>query len=142
MTDEEITEFLAVPRSLILATHGHDGGIHQVAMWYGAQDGIFVMSSFARSQKVVNLRRDARFSCLAEDGTDYTTLRGVQFGGVAEIVEDPSKVLEVVSLVSARYAKETSMPATSERAARGRVAILLRPETFASWDHRKLAGRY
>lgn len=142
MTDDEITDFLAVPRSLILATHGPDGGIHQVAMWFAIQDGVFVMSSFPRSQKVVNLRRDARFSCLAEDGSNYSELRGVQFGGVGEIVDDPATVLEVVTLVSARYAKETAMPATAERAARGRVAILLRPEKFASWDHRKLAGKY
>jgi PPOX class probable F420-dependent enzyme len=141
MTDDEMFDFLEAPRSLILATHGPGGRIHQVAMWYGIMDGVFVMSSFARSQKVVNLRRDQRYSCLAEDGSGYAELRGVQFDGVAEIVEEPGKVLEIVTFVSGRYMNESS-PATAERAARGRVAMLLRPGRFASWDHRKLAGTY
>ena len=39
MTDDEIAEFLGGRRTLNLASHGPDGDIHLVAMWYGFLDG-------------------------------------------------------------------------------------------------------
>lgn len=142
MTESEIQEFLDAPRSMALATHTADGGIHQVAMWYGFYDGRLAMTSFGRSQKVVNLRRDPRFSGLVEAGDTYATLRGVHVRGTAELVDDPDGVVAVVEAVGARYARPGDLPADARRAATGRVAILFDVTHTASWDHRKLGGGY
>jgi PPOX class probable F420-dependent enzyme len=142
MTESEIREYLEAPRSMALATHGADGGIHQVAMWYGFHEDRLVMSAFSRSQKVVNLRRDPRFSGLVESGDTYATLCGVNLRGTAELVDDPERVIAVVEAVGPRYARPGDLPADPRRAAVGRVAILFNIEHTASWDHRKLGGGY
>ncbi|HEY1971653.1 MAG TPA: TIGR03618 family F420-dependent PPOX class oxidoreductase [Pseudonocardia sp.] len=142
MTEAEVREFLDAPRSMALATHGADGEIHQVAMWYGFWAGRLAMTSFGRSQKVVNLRRDPRFSGLVEAGDTYATLRGVHVRGTAELVEDADRVIAVVDAIGARYARPGNLPADAKRAAAGRVAILFDITHTASWDHRKLGGSY
>lgn len=142
MTEAEVREFLDAPRSMALATHGADGGIHQVAMWYGFVDDRLAMTSFSRSQKVVNLRRDPRFSVLVEAGDTYATLRGVHMRGTAELLEDLDQVVAVVEAVGPRYARPGDLPADPRRAAAGRVAILFDVTHTASWDHSKLGGGY
>ena len=59
-----------------IATHNHDGTIHLVAMWYGfTPDGRPAFETFAKSQKVQNLRRDPRITALVEAGDVYEELR-------------------------------------------------------------------
>ena len=59
MTPEEIDEFLHGRRMMNIATHNHDGTIHLVAMWYGfTPDGRPAFETFAKSQKIQNLRRE------------------------------------------------------------------------------------
>lgn len=140
MTEHELRAFLDEPRAMTLASHTADGHIHQVAMWFGFRADELVMTAFGRSQKVVNLRRDPRFSGLVEDGGSYADLRGVTLRGRVELVDDPGEVLEVVRTVTERHGG--NMPASATDAAAGRVAIVLRPEHVSSWDHRKLTGRY
>ncbi|MGV9481056.1 pyridoxamine 5'-phosphate oxidase family protein, partial [Gordonia aichiensis] len=89
MSDAEIAAFVDRSRTATLATYGADGGIHLVAMWYGVIDGEIWFETKAKSQKAVNLGRDARCSVLIEDGDTYDTLRGVAFEGLAEIYNDP-----------------------------------------------------
>ena len=61
----------------------HDG---RIAFWtYGSQ------------QKISNLERDPRISCLVETGTDYFELRGVSIKGTAEIVRDHDRIREIGS---------------------------------------------
>ena len=55
-----------------------------VGMWYGivggslSAGGAIGFETFAKSQKVLNLRRDPRITALVEDGTTYDSLRGVE----------------------------------------------------------------
>ena len=57
----------------------------------------------AKSQKVMNLRRNPTITCMAEDGQSYEELRGVQIVGTAEIVEDPERMFEMGITVFERY---------------------------------------
>ncbi len=60
MTDDEVDELLHGRHTMNLATYNHDGSIHLVAMWYGfLPDGSVGFETFAKSQKVRNLQRDA-----------------------------------------------------------------------------------
>ena len=47
-------------------------------MWYAIIDGAPCFWTFAKSQKVVNLRRDPRITCMVEAGDEYSDLRGVE----------------------------------------------------------------
>jgi PPOX class probable F420-dependent enzyme len=128
-----------------VATYNHDGSIHLVAMWYGFVDGDPVFETFAKSQKVQNLRRDPRVTVLVEDGDEYDQLRGVEIVGTGEVIEPHDQVLEVAKSVLVRYhdiSDPADIQAAAELMANKRVAIRIRPERTVSWDHRKLGGTY
>jgi len=146
MTDAEVDEFLHGRQTLNVATFNHDGSIHLVAMWYGFIDGDIVFETFAKSQKVQNLRRDPRVTVLCEDGDQYEELRGVEIVGRAEIFDEPEKVTEVAKDVLVRYHDmgddEEAIQGAAELMAQKRVGVRIIAEKVVSWDHRKLGGTY
>jgi PPOX class probable F420-dependent enzyme len=139
MTEAETSAFLAAGRTLHLATIDPDGRPHLVPMWHVVIDGQLAMWAYAKSQKVVNLRRDPRLTCLVEAGERYDELRGVSVGGWARIESDP----DVVQRVGEAIYETHRGPLTDEvRAAvahdgRKRVVIFVEPERVVSWDHAK-----
>jgi PPOX class probable F420-dependent enzyme len=156
MTQAEALEWLEKGNSCSLATIDRDGYPHVVAMGYALDNGDIVMTSFAKAQKVKNLRRNAHAAIMVESGKAYHTLKGVMVRGRAEIIEDTEKVLEALSLVSRRTAQASGSRAQQRsedvndqilQQARGlaakRVVIRIHPEKWASWDHSKLpSGKY
>ncbi|TDZ76838.1 Pyridoxamine 5'-phosphate oxidase [Mycobacteroides salmoniphilum] len=140
MSDEEITEFINNSRTTTMATIGADGQPHLVAMWYAVIDGELWFETKAKSQKVVNLKRDPRITCLIEDGLTYDTLRGVSIEGQAEIVEDADKLFEVGISVFERYTAPYTeeMKPIVEAMLNKRIAVRVRTARIRSWDHRKL----
>src|SRR2546423_1849361 len=93
MSPDEVDAFLQGRHTMSVATIGADGRPHLVAMWYGfvgAAPGIW---TYARSQKVVNLRRDPRVTCLVETGPTYDQLQGVELIGTGTILEEPGDVM-------------------------------------------------
>ncbi|MCG5433693.1 PPOX class F420-dependent oxidoreductase [Mycobacterium sp. MYCO198283] len=140
MTDDEITDFVHRSRAGTLATIGRDGQPHLTAMWYGVVDGDIWFETKAKSQKVVNLRRDPRITFLLEDGQTYDTLRGVSFEGTAEIVDDPDVIFAVGVSVWERYTgpyTDDLKPAV-DMMMNKRVGVRLNVTRTRSWDHRKL----
>ncbi len=140
MTDEEVDVFLHERRPLSMCTMNHDGTIHAVAMWYGFLEGSIAIESKAKAQKVQNLRRDPKMTCLFEAGEDYEELRGVELVGRAEIVEDPDRIWELGVSVFERY----QAPYTEElrpfveAMLHKRVVVKLHVDRIVTWDHRKL----
>ncbi|WP_235562143.1 pyridoxamine 5'-phosphate oxidase family protein [Marmoricola sp. Leaf446] len=140
MTAAEVDELLHQQRSATVATYGPDGAIHLVAMWYAVLDGEVWIETKAKSQKVVNLRRDDRMSVLVEAGHTYDQLRGVALEGRGEVVEDPETVWRVGVDVFERYQgpyTEEMKPLVEAMLAK-RVVVRLAVERTRSWDHRKL----
>ncbi len=141
MTQEEIDEFLQGWHTMNCATFNHDGTIHLVAMWYGFLDGCCALETKAKSQKVQNLRRDNRITCLVEEGDSYDQLIGVEMVGTAEIVEDPDRIFELGISVFERTTKMTyteDMRAGVEAMINKRVVVKINVDKYVSWDHRKL----
>ena len=106
MSDSEIEAYLADQRVLNVATIGPSGHPHVVAMWYAYVDGELCFWTFAKSQKIANLRRDAKMTALVESGHDYSELRGVEIVGMfhlRELVDANRK--EIASLLSAEHGK-------------------------------------
>jgi PPOX class probable F420-dependent enzyme len=140
MADDEVWEFLRQQRSSTVATYGPQGRIHLVGMWYAVIDGQVWIESKARSQKVVNLRRDPRMSFLVEAGHTYDQLRGVSLEGTGVVVDDPAVVWNVCVDVFERYHGDYTeeMRPFVEVMAKNRVAVRLDVDRVRSWDHRKL----
>jgi PPOX class probable F420-dependent enzyme len=146
MSAAETSAYLAAGRTVVLVTMGPDGRPDPVPMWYVLDaEGRIRMRTYAKSQKVVNLRRDPRVSCLVEDGTRYAELRGVQLTGRIELVEDPDWIADVVVGLASKY--EGLHPVHTEAAresARNRagkqVGLLLHVEHTVSWDHGKIVS--
>ncbi len=146
MDDQEVADLLADNLKVQVASIGGDGTPHLTTLFYVVLDGGLAFWTYRRSQKVRNLERDPRVSCLVEDGTDYFELRGVSMTGRAEIVREPDRVLEIGSAVAVRMVGATSLDdlgevgrVAVEKQAAKRVAVLVRPDHVASWDHRKMA---
>jgi PPOX class probable F420-dependent enzyme len=146
LTPEEGHRYLADAKTIILTSIDQRGFPHPVAMWFAVEpDGGIVMTTFRKSQKVVNLRRNPKCALLVESGTSYEALKGLLIRGHAEIQEGTERVLDVLGQIQPRY----GMPGTAgemREAMRGqaakRVVIRILPERQSSWDHAKLGGVY
>jgi PPOX class probable F420-dependent enzyme len=143
MTDDEIADFLSARRTMSMATVNKDGTVHLVAMWYGFLDGFVAFETKAKSQKVLNLRRNPTITCMAEDGLSYEELRGVQIVGTGEIIDDPERMFELgVSLFERHVGPyRGDMRPAVEMMLHKRVVVQVHPTRVASWDHRKLSSR-
>ncbi|CRK54128.1 Pyridoxal 5'-phosphate synthase [Rhodococcus sp. RD6.2] len=140
MTDTEISEFMHQSRVATMATIGPSGTPHLIAMWYAIVDGELWFETKAKSQKVLNLRRDNRITVMIEDGNTYDTLRGVSFEGTAEIIDDHDALWAVCVSVWERYTGPYTKEADPAIAmmANKRVAVRVKADRVRSWDHRKL----
>ena len=148
MTDEEVKGFLASSKTMILCSIGPGGVPHPMPMWYGVEeDGAIVMTTFTKSQKIQNLRRDPRASLLVEAGEVYAELRGVVLYGSAELVRDDEKVADILITVTDRSGATQGADRAEVRksvmgTAAKRTGIRVRADRVVSWDHRKLGGVY
>jgi PPOX class probable F420-dependent enzyme len=140
MTSAEVDAFLAERHSMTMSTISRDGSIHSVAMWYGFLEGAVAFETKAKAQKVTNLRRDPRLTCLVEAGESYDQLRGVSLVGTGEIIDDPDRMWELGVSVFERY----NAPYTEElkpfveAMLNKRVVVKLNVDKTITWDHRKL----
>ena len=146
MTPEEVDAFLAEQRVVVCATNGRDGFPHLMPLWYVLRDGEIWAWTFAKSQKVKNLERDARASLQVEAGEEYEELRGVMFKCDVEVIRDTDRVLELGLEIFTRYTRTPSLgdevrAMVSKQAAK-RVAMRFVERDRATWDHRKLGGTY
>ena len=148
MTAEEVQSLLDAGRKLQVATLGADGFPHLTTLWYVMYRDSITFRSFAKSQRIVNLRRNPRLTVLVEEGSSYETLHGVMIKGNAHLVDDRATVLEVYGRVAAKYEGGGATEVLDRDALEmlfGRYAdknsvVLIQPEEIISWDHRKLGG--
>jgi PPOX class probable F420-dependent enzyme len=135
MSADEAQAFLEEQKTLTCATLGRDGWPHLMPLWYVVLDGECWAWTYAKSQKVRNLERDARCTIQVETGLEYAELRGVMMKCVAAIHRD----LEIVAGVGTALAERYGGHAADMRAqAPKRVALQFMANSVASWDHRKL----
>ena len=145
LTDAETEQFLADGWTLQVASIGPKGFPHLVAMWYVVIDGRLHFTTFAKSQKVLNLRRNAKITAMLESGKGYNELRGYVVEGEAELLEEPAFTAKVMALVGQKYngiPVPTDTPEAALKVASKRVVVRINPIETYSWDHSKLGGRY
>lgn len=148
MTDDEVRDFLENGREIVLVTYGPDGLPDPVPMWYVLDDwGHPVMRTYAKSQKVANVRRDPRCAALVSDGETYDQLRGVQLTGLVETFDDVEEILDVLGAVAVKYQGASADDLLAFRTgmreyAAKQTGLRVVADRVTSWDHRKLQGRY
>src|SRR5262245_40720101 len=145
LTAEEQKRFLEEAKTIILTSIDPRGYPHSVAMWFAVDpDGSVVMTTFAKSQKTLNLRRDPRCALLVETGTSYEELKGLLIRGRATIDPDTEHAVDVLERIHRKHGGEQpeGLRDVLRGQARKRVVVRVRPERVASWDHRKLGGVY
>jgi PPOX class probable F420-dependent enzyme len=144
MTPDEVDAYLHETHTMNVASIGPDGRVHLVAMWYGFLDGKPAFWTYGRSQKILNLRRDPRITCLVESGDVYEQLRGVELVGTATIVEDREQLMAIGASVMDRHAGPYTdeMRPVLETVGAKRVGVVVEVEKVVSWDHSKLGGVY
>jgi len=169
MDDVELASFLSEERTVTCATIGPRGWPHLMPLWYvlrearaGAPSGTPTPDgscvprlwswTYAASQKVRNLERDARATLQVEVGETYDQLRGVMFECDVLIHRELETVKALGHEIFARYAVPRGSPPPAELPAEvaaavdaqavKRVALEFVACRRASWDHRKLGGVY
>jgi Pyridoxamine 5'-phosphate oxidase len=162
MSEAEAAAFLADERTLTCATLGVRGWPHLMPLWYVLRPSPDGESSpptprlwswtYAASQKVRNLERDARATLQVEAGEEYRLLRGVMLECDVTIHRDVETVKALGHEIFARYAAPRGQPPVAELPAQAgemvdkqaakRVALEFVERRRATWDHRHLGGVY
>lgn len=146
LTEEEQRAFLEEGWTLQVASIGPRGFPHLVAMWYVLDEqGRIVFTTFRKSQKVLNLKRNPKMSAMLESGKLYAELKGLVIEGEAEIIDDTEQTARVMARVGEKYngiPAPTDTPEAALKIASKRVVVRLNPVDIYSWDHSKLGGRY
>jgi nitroimidazol reductase NimA-like FMN-containing flavoprotein (pyridoxamine 5'-phosphate oxidase superfamily) len=143
MDESEVAAFLDEGKRLQVATMSPGGAVHLVPMSYVVIDGVPTLWTDRDSQKVANLQRDSRITCLLEAGDRFEDFRAVQLQGRAEVIDDPDVSVATGLALFARSGPEgqsEQAQAYARSLAPIRVTVRIIPERVVSWDHRKLAG--
>jgi PPOX class probable F420-dependent enzyme len=147
LSPEEMAAFIDGERIVSVASFGPRGWPHIMPLWYVPRDGEIWVYTYAKSQKVKNLERDARATLLIESGHEYNELKGVMVEAEAEIHGDIETVYRLAEELTLRYtaglnAVEGAGAEMLRAQAAKRVAVHFKPVRAASWDHSKLGGTY
>ena len=148
LTDAERREYLNQQKTLVIVSNGANGYPHPMPMWFCVDDNdCFYCTTFEKSQKVLNLKRDPRATLLVESGEDYAELKSVLAYADAEVIADQEVVLDtLVAINSKGSALDDSQLSKIREAmiasAKKRVVLKFVPNSFVTWDHSKLAGKY
>ena len=142
LTPEEQAAFLQTTRKASLATIDQDGFPHVVAMGFVAKDGAIYMTSYAKAQKVLNIRRNPQVGVMIETGNHYAEYRGVMIRGRCAILEETSEVAAIMQMSMAKEGEGSTPQGDALSRAPKRVGLKITPEKIATWDHTKLGGKY
>jgi hypothetical protein len=149
MSEEEALAFLGEERTVICATNGRRGWPHLMPLWYvlrptgdGGAPQVWAWT-FAKSQKVRNLERDARATLQVETGDAYEELRGVMLECDVVVHREAGDVRAFGLELFERYGGvNDDVVAMIDAQAPKRVALQFVERSRATWDHRKLGGTY
>jgi general stress protein 26 len=149
MSADEVRAFLDEERTVVCATNGRAGWPHLMPLWYvvrptGPDGGDELWAwTFAKSQKVRNLERDARATLQVEAGEAYAELRGVMLECDVVVHREVERIRELALELFERYGGvDDDVRAMIDKQAPKRVALQFAERKRATWDHRKLGGTY
>lgn len=146
LSSDEIAEFLAAHKTVVVGTNGPRGVPHLMPLWFVMRGEEIWGWTFTKSQKIKNLTRDPRATLLFEDGVTYDKLRGVSIECDVVVDQDYDVVREVGVELFTKYGDGNypTEPVVTmiDQQAHKRSALKFIPRRTMSWDHRKLGGAY
>jgi len=149
LTEDEVRGYLEESKTIILVSQGPGGFPHPMPMWFSFDDALVTsMTTFRKSQKILNLQRDPRVSLLAESGLEYQELKGVVIYGRAELSEDIDEIIAALLAAAGQEAPtddadaQQAMREVMHKTASKRTLIRVKPDRVVSWDHARLGGAY
>jgi nitroimidazol reductase NimA-like FMN-containing flavoprotein (pyridoxamine 5'-phosphate oxidase superfamily) len=159
MSAAEVAAFLAEERTVTCATIGKDGWPHLMPLWYvlrghsAGEPGPRIWSwTYAASQKVRNIEREARATLQVESGEQYGELRGVMLECDVVVHREIAEVVRLGAEIMTRNSVPRGAAAPSELPPQARDAVAAQAGKRVglefvelrrvSWDHRKLGGVY
>ena len=153
MSEEEVAAYLRSQITIIIVSNGGDGYPHPMPMHFCLEpDGAIAMTTYRKSQKVMNYRRDPRASLLVESGEEYEELRSVLIYARAEVIDDLEATRACMIACRAHSngtrgivpdaAEDARFADGAGRTASKRVVLKFHPQRTISWDHAKLQGQY
>ena len=132
--DEQL-EVLRTAKKASLSTIDAEGYPHVVAMGFVEEAGKIIMTSYAKAQKVLNIRRNPKVAIMVEEGSDYSNFRGVSIRGTCELDDDHDAVVAAMEKILGQQLSEVAV-----RRAAKRIVMTVTPHKTATWDHGKLEG--
>ncbi|TCS39400.1 nitroimidazol reductase NimA-like FMN-containing flavoprotein (pyridoxamine 5'-phosphate oxidase superfamily) [Paucimonas lemoignei] len=134
-----IANIMANAKDLTLATIRPDGYPQATTVSF-AFDGLNVYVGIGRtSQKVQNIRQNNKVSLtINNDYKDWSQIRGVSIGGVAEILSDPQDIQRAIACLIARFPQAMEWAETGQQ---DQVAFLkISPQVVSILDYSKGFG--
>jgi hypothetical protein len=148
LSEDEIRDYLATQRTVIVVSNGKDGFPHPMPMWFYVDgEGRINCTTFGKSQKVLNLQRDPRATLLVETGFEYAELKGLVIYAHGDVIEDADLVTDTLARIQVKHRSGSEEDVEAMRnavaaSATKRVLLRFTPERYVSWDHSRLRGRY
>jgi len=105
------------------------------------------MTTFRKSQKINNLKKDPRVALLVESGDVYQELKSVLIYTEVELIDDVEATRDILFNISVQRGdlqadagekiREGMMSTASKR-----MGMKFTPDKIVTWDHSKLGGVY
>jgi nitroimidazol reductase NimA-like FMN-containing flavoprotein (pyridoxamine 5'-phosphate oxidase superfamily) len=147
----QIEEILLTAWNMRIATMGPGRRINLTPMWFGWAGG--KVYTYARGQKVINLRQNPNCTVLVDRHERFPELQGIMMLGTAAVLEDTTaeKADPHLTDVQAQMGKkyngghgrppvDTPPPFTATAAGSTRRWVVFTPETVVTWDNFKLGN--
>lgn len=138
LSREDLEELLSRPIVAKLATVDGNGNIRITPIWFGHQDGSFLMSTWENTRAVRNIKANPRCSLMV-DYAEAQPYYGVHYWGAAS-VEGPENDPEAIARLFAAYVGGHEAAYTYAQTLIGwgkRVFVGFRPERKVTWDFRQ-----
>ncbi len=131
--DAAIQRFLDTREVVVLATVQKDGAPLITPMWFVADAVALYVVTLANSQKVRNMRRDARVCVVAERGSRGAEVCGVTIQGHAEFLEQPTAYRPVIERLLQKYDPHLATRWGGTTLPPDRVVVRIVPRKVYSW---------
>lgn len=140
MDDAELEAFLNERRTVYLATVSENGWPHVAPVGFAHLKGKLYVLTHPEQRKSRNLFHDNRVGVVADEGDEYTSLRGVFMHGYAEVVTDESRFRKLEDAwIDSFYGGEIPDVVKKVYARRdGWIWFEIEPVHTVTWDNTKL----
>ena len=153
MTQKEIESYLRSHCRITIISNGSNGYPHPMPMNFVINpDGSIEMTTYKKSQKVINLQRDKKATMLVETGDSYESLKSVLIQADSEVIDNWKSTVECMKACRSHANKvrgespskdeDSAFDESSKRRSEKRLVLRFIPRHYISWDHSKLKGVY